>query len=217
MRRLLVLLLFLSLVSANEKMIIAENPTFDAGVVVEGDQIVHDFYLFNRGKSPIRIKQVIASCGCTAVSYDRVIPPKGKAKITLKVNTANFEGEIVKSARVFTELAKKAFILLTIKAFVKPVVKLVPSSFVYVEKKEDEEVEKFVLLTSEIKPDFKVIRVSSSNSGVDVKAEKAEGGWRIKLIFTKRLRQGHFFGYVRVRTDLKRKPLIYLSFRGEVR
>lgn len=216
MKRLVTLLAFLVLISAGEKTVVVENPTFDAGVIIEGDQIVHDFYLINKGKKAVEIKRVIASCGCTAVSYDKIIPPGGKGKITLKVDTSDFEGEIIKTARVFTDLKGKDFVVLTIKAVVKPVVKIIPSSFIYVKKKEDERVEKFVLLTSEVKPEFKVLRVSSSNSAVDAQAEKVEEGWKVKLTFTERLKEGPFFGYVRVKTDLKRKPLIYVSFRGRV-
>ena len=42
-----------------------EKETHDFGKIVTGDKVTYDFKFTNNGKSPLIIKDAIASCGCT--------------------------------------------------------------------------------------------------------------------------------------------------------
>ncbi len=51
--------------------------------------------------------------------FDRTIPPGGEGKITLRVNTSGYQGEIRKRAKVYTNDPRNNVEVLSIKAFVK--------------------------------------------------------------------------------------------------
>jgi len=51
--------------------------------------------------------------------FTRAIPPGGEGKITLRVSTRGYRGEIRKSAKVYTNDPRKNVELLNIRAFVR--------------------------------------------------------------------------------------------------
>ena len=63
-------------------------------------------------------------------SFDRGIPPGGRGKITLQVNTAGFQGPIDKSAKVSSNDPVNGQITLHLKALVKVPILLTPK-YVY--------------------------------------------------------------------------------------
>jgi len=69
--------------------------------------------------------------------FDRTIPPGGEGKITLRVDTTGYQGEIRQSAKVYTNDPSKNFEVLRIKAFVKAVIHLSPK-YVYLRIEEVE-------------------------------------------------------------------------------
>jgi hypothetical protein len=61
-----------------------------------------EFIFKNTGKSPLIIKHVQSSCGCSVPSWDKQpIPPKGKGKITVKYDTERI-GPFIKNLKVFS-------------------------------------------------------------------------------------------------------------------
>ena len=55
-----------------------DNEAHDFGTIPEGPAAEHEFKFVNKGKEPIILQQVSASCGCTTPSYSKepVLPGK---------------------------------------------------------------------------------------------------------------------------------------------
>ncbi|MFC1867702.1 hypothetical protein ACFL0H_06170 [Thermodesulfobacteriota bacterium] len=60
------------------------------------------------------------------VRYDRIIPPGGEGKISLKIKTKGLSGNIRKKAKVYTNDPKNRLVTLTVEAFIKVPVQIFP-------------------------------------------------------------------------------------------
>ena len=190
---------------------------FYAGEVLEGTPIVHEFTLENRGKKPVNIKKVIATCGCTTVGYDRTIPQGGKGRITLNVRTTGYQGNISKRAIVYTDDPDMKRFTLTINAVVKPIIRIKPNKFIFIRKKAGKEGKAEITLSSDVYPEFKITKVSAfPQEAVKAEYEKEGKEWKVKLLFSKNLKLGQNRGYVRIWTNIKKYPAVWINYLCEV-
>jgi hypothetical protein len=83
------------------------EPSFDFGKIKKGDVVEHVYEVTNTGKNPLIISNVQPTCGCTVPDFTKdPILPGQKGKITLKFNSANFDGVVHKSAEVYANVEK---------------------------------------------------------------------------------------------------------------
>lgn len=81
------------------------EPEFDFGKIKKGDTVEHVYEVTNTGTNPLIISTVQPTCGCTVPDFTtKPILPNQKGKITLKFNSANFEGVVHKSAEVYANV-----------------------------------------------------------------------------------------------------------------
>jgi hypothetical protein len=92
--------------SAGPKIVIARTE-FDAGEVKEGVGVTHKFEFKNEGTAPLEIKNVVLTCGCETVDYDKVIAPGQAGHITLLVKTTGLNGAASKLIVVTTNDPQK--------------------------------------------------------------------------------------------------------------
>jgi len=65
-----------------------ENEIHDFGKVMDGEVVTHIFKFKNTGDEPLILKDVKASCGCTAPSWSRTpIAPGKKGEIVVRFDT----------------------------------------------------------------------------------------------------------------------------------
>ncbi len=80
-----------------------EQPHYAFGTILQGKKVEHTFVLKNGGDTPLLIKQVRPSCGCTAATVSSTtIQPGKKGEIKAAFNSANFYGGVTKSITVET-------------------------------------------------------------------------------------------------------------------
>jgi len=97
--------------------IIFETTTHDYGTIVQGSDGTCTFNFTNKGKAPIVLNDVKASCGCTVPEWTRTpVAPKGKGSIKVTYNTGNV-GTFTKSITVNSN-AKNSPVVLVIKGIV---------------------------------------------------------------------------------------------------
>lgn len=83
----------------NESLLLKES-TFDFGKIPQGKPVTHDFVVVNKGKTPLMIENVEASCGCTTPEWSQeAIPAGGQSVIKVGFNAAS-EGPFKKSISV---------------------------------------------------------------------------------------------------------------------
>ena len=80
-----------------EETLALKEDTYDFGKIPQGKPVHHVFLVTNTGKSPLKLANVQASCGCTTPEWDKETPiPAGEdGKITVGYNAAS-EGAFTK-------------------------------------------------------------------------------------------------------------------------
>jgi hypothetical protein len=93
-----------------------DNNTFNFEQVKQGEKVEHDFVISNNGKSDLIIRDVTASCGCTAVSPADEVIKAGKTT-TLKVvfNSAGRVGKQNKTITIISNDPKNPRTILWVK------------------------------------------------------------------------------------------------------
>ncbi len=77
------------------------EPTFAFGQLDNTQVVTHTFILTNRGKGPLSIGNVRASCGCTVATVSkRQVPPGENTEVTARLNLAGRRGEQHKDVTV---------------------------------------------------------------------------------------------------------------------
>lgn len=86
--------------SLNPLAIQFKETEYDFGKIPQGRPAIHIFAFSNTGTSPVVLKKVQASCGCTTPVWDRnTVLPGESSKITVGYNAAA-EGEFAKTITV---------------------------------------------------------------------------------------------------------------------
>ncbi len=83
------------------KMVLKEQ-VFDFKQVYEGQILTHEFAVLNEGNDTLKILRVKTTCSCSVASYDSEIPPGGRGKIEVKVNTQGSNGRERWGVTVYT-------------------------------------------------------------------------------------------------------------------
>jgi hypothetical protein len=96
-----------------------DDASHDFGAVNEGPKVSHRFKVKNTGTAPLEIKNVSASCGCTAgVTKDKVIKPGGSGEIEVSFDTQGRPGKNVKTVTVSSNDPRTPSAILTINVMV---------------------------------------------------------------------------------------------------
>jgi Protein of unknown function (DUF1573) len=84
-----------------EDVLAVKEMEFDFGKIPQGKPVTHVFTVANSGKTPFKLENVQASCGCTTPVWDKekVIAPGTTAEITVGYNAAA-EGPFTKPVTI---------------------------------------------------------------------------------------------------------------------
>lgn len=101
---------------ANAPSINFDNSTFDFQQIKQGEKVEHVFTITNKGKSDLIIRNVKASCGCTAVSpVDDVIKPGATTTMKVIFNSAGKVGKQNKTITIISNDPQKSRTILWVK------------------------------------------------------------------------------------------------------
>lgn len=126
------LLVAASLLAAGKPKAVIAEPIHEAGNVPKGEKITHDFVVKNDGDADLQITNVQPSCGCTVVSFDKVIKPGQTGKVHAVLDSATFNGPIAKGISVFTNDPDHPQMELTVKANIAPYITVKPGYARYI-------------------------------------------------------------------------------------
>ncbi len=86
-----------------------DEPNFNFGKIAIGEKVSHVFHFTNTGKSPLLIKEVNPTCGCTVAKdwpQAPVAPGEG-GNISMEFDSKGFPGKIEKTITVLTNAFPK--------------------------------------------------------------------------------------------------------------
>ncbi|MGD9781290.1 MAG: DUF1573 domain-containing protein [Kiritimatiellia bacterium] len=96
--------------------IVCDQPIFDFGATNNTGFVEHHFPIRNAGTLSLEIRNVRASCGCTAVKPSQsVIPPGGEATIGAKLDLRGRSGMQIKSITVESNDPQTPHLMLQLK------------------------------------------------------------------------------------------------------
>ena len=102
-------------------------PIHDFGRVVSGAVLRHDFYFTNTGLGVLEISNVHASCGCTtAGEFTRRVEPGQTGVIPIQLNTAGFQGQVLKHITVSCNDPRQPTVALQLRAQIWNPIELTP-------------------------------------------------------------------------------------------
>jgi len=150
--------------------------------------------------------------------YDRVIPPGGQGKITLKVRTRGYQGKVVKSARVYSNDPGKKSALLRMTGIVKVPIALNPRS-VYLYGVEGQSVSRAVEIRSQLQGRLELIPLEFNlQDKLEYTLEEIEKGRRYRVRFTSPAGPPRTFrGFLKLKTNYPQKPILTVWVRGRIR
>jgi hypothetical protein len=148
--------------------------------------------------------------------FDRTIPPGGEGKITLRVHTKGYHGEIRKRANVFTNDPCKNFETLRIKAFVKVPIYLFPKE-VYLKGVAGKKITRTVQIRAE---EDKPLKLEQSyfdlSEKVTYRIEEVEAGRMFRIHFTSIPGPaGNYRGVLKLKTNYPERPEMSIRIRAK--
>jgi hypothetical protein len=147
--------------------------------------------------------------------FDRSIPPGGEGKITLKVNTSGYQGNVRKTARIYSNDPSSRAETVTLSGYVKVPI-LVSSKLVYLHGKAAEAVKKTVQVKGELDKPLKIepLEFNLANK-LTYKIEAVEPGRIYQVHFTSIPNRGDSFqGILKLKTNYPERPEITIYIRG---
>ena len=199
---------------------VVEKPVVDVGPVKKGELIRQEFVIRNTGDAPLEITEVKPSCGCTVAEYDKVIPPGGKGRVKMVVETDAFGGGIAKSVSVFTNDPGNPRLNLVVKALIREPVVARPgyARFMTVQGQRADASVQTVSATDgtpievlSVKSPYPFVKAAHSRNEGD------EGGWRVELSLDQDAPVGSMADYVLVTTNHPEQAEVKIAVSGLVR
>jgi hypothetical protein len=188
---------------------------FDAGRVMEGEVIEHAFILENPGPGPVTIREVKPDCGCTTVEFDPEVPPGGRTRIALRMDTSGFSGSVAKHTRVFTDDPAQPMVVLTLQAEVWTPIALSKEYVVFKGPAGKTYSEAIDIRAGMEKPLELEPRAPDLAGKVEYALEEVEKGKHYRLLFTATPGSGdRFHGVLRLKTNYPEKPEIEIRVRA---
>lgn len=101
----------------------------DFGTVEANAELKHSFEIENTGQQPLKIKSVVASCGCIKDAHieEDTVMTGHKTKLNVTWESSNFEREIKETIEVFSNDPKNPMHQFTIMAKVAPRFEIEPA------------------------------------------------------------------------------------------
>jgi hypothetical protein len=151
-------------------------------------------------------------------SYDRTIPPGGESKITLIIDTKGYQGNMQKTAMVYTNDPIQDSVRLTVNASVKVPIALSPR-YVIFRGQENIETTTSIEITAGLDTPLE-LEPAESNLGdkLRYKIEEVESGRRYRVHFTNLPgASGSFSGFLNLRTNYEEMPVVNIRVNASIR
>lgn len=193
---------------------------FNAGDVVRGNHIEHEFILHNKGEGVLKVLRVQPTCGCTVAKYDNEIAPGKSGKIFATVKTEGYSGNISKTINVQTNDKDNAVFTLVIKANVKTLLSVKPSErlslgLVYT----GAPIEKDFDITSEDSQPFEITQITASDDKISYNITLApdKKSAKFKTIIPADYPTGPIQGNFILKTTHPKVPSLNINLFGTMR
>jgi hypothetical protein len=186
--------------------------TFDFGDIYRGQKATHLFTIMNAGNDTLLIKNVSASCGCTAAMASKnVVPPKSTSKLDVSFNSEGYGGRVHKTVTVESNDRANPTQQVNITGNVLAVLEPSPTYLFIPRAKVDSVTLSSILVTNVTQKPVTVLGVETSLDGLEVEvpqkplrpSEKTD----LRVSY-KPSRPGPAYGQIVLKTDFQPQPTV---------
>jgi hypothetical protein len=189
---------------------------YNFGKIMEGTEVEHEFIVKNAGTADLNIEDVRVDCGCTAVSFDPKISPKGEGKLKMKVSLKNYAGKVEKKATIRSNDPQTPELVVSVQGTVVPFIEVKPSADIVFRGMADQLAESVLELGASAAPFHITGAETNIGENIDYKLETIVEGKFYKLKVSNKLKRGNYGGFIRLATDMAQKPDIVIRVSGFV-
>lgn len=173
--------LFLCISTGAQAQLAWEKTEIELNPVPGADSAVATFKYENKGTTPINIKAVRTSCGCTTAALKKNdVAPGEKGEIVATLKTGDRTGQQVKTVTVDTDDPKNLQVVLTLKANIAQLLDLQPA-FVFWQANEDPK-PKTIVAKAGKGVTIKSLEVTSSTPDFTTKVEPGSTAGEFNII-----------------------------------
>jgi len=136
--------------------------------------------------------------------------------VTLQVNLKGYQGNVDKSATVFSNDSQQPQINIRLKGKIKTYIELKPSNVVHFRGVAEQLSPSTIEMISTSEP-FRIQKVESNlEEKISYQLETVEPGKHYRLVVTNKAQQGNYSGYIKCLTDHPLRPEIQLNVSGYI-
>lgn len=211
---LIIAILITPLLSQQVKFLNSKD--IDAGKVNEGENVEGSIRFVNVGVTPVTIKNIRTSCGCTAAQPDKKTYAVGDtAEIKYTIKTKGFKGNIAKSIRISFEEENIDDASFTIRAYVSKDINITPNylQFPPVSQNGDTTITEFFEVQNETEAPVEIKKVTVYNNLLKITPENAvipphkSHLFQVKFTPTE---SGRHDTRISIESDYPKEPIMYL-------
>lgn len=194
------------------------QPVHDFGDIFEDQPLEHIFTLKNAGDAPLQIKNIELDCACSAVDYDRLVPPGGGSKIVFKVKPYSALHKFCKKGQIFSNDPTHPVMTIQLCGNSKPFIEIQPSHVVRFTGQPHENLVSRVRLISHQKTPLTIKGFETDlgdKVGVKIKEEKPGQVFEVEITNTMK-ETGGYKGKIEILTSSDKRPRLILRVFGDI-
>jgi len=190
----------------------AGGTSFNFGDIYRGQKVTHFFTIKNSGNDTLIIKNVSASCGCTAaMASASVVPPQSTSKLNVTFNSEGYGGRAQKTVTVISNDPVNPTQQVNISANILPVLEPDPS-YLYMQRVIVDSVSSSVIrVTNATAKPVRIVSVEPSLAGLQVevakKTLKPKEATDLHVSY-KPAKEGPAYGEIVLKTDFRLQPTV---------
>lgn len=182
--------------------------SYDFGQVFEDRELSHTFVIKNTGEAPLEILEVDPDCACTAVRYDRVIPPGGQGEMALSIKPYSVLRQFTKNTKVLVNDPERLEVVFTLRGVALPFIEIQPSHIIRLRGDPKDELKAQVRFTSHYPGPWEIKEYRTNIPEKIEVAIKAEEPGRVYILEVRNKSQegGHYGGTIELLTTSQQRP-----------
>jgi hypothetical protein len=151
------------------------------------------------------------------VDFDPTIPPGGEGKITLKLNLKGYQGDVKKTATVFSNDPQSGKLILVMQGKVKSLIEVRPTAIITFRGLADQLHDNVLDIAATPPHKFQIQKTETNLEGkIAFEVETVQAGTQYKLKVSNQSKQGNYSGFIKVYTDLPQKPDLVIRVSGYI-
>jgi hypothetical protein len=195
------------------------NPVYDFGRIKSGDVVKFAYYFTNVGAAELELSNVHPGCGCTAAGeWSRKVAPGGTGTIPIQFNSANFNGQIMKSVTVTCNDSSQPVHVLQLKGQVWKPVDVTPKFAVLNIPPDSSSASVTVSITNNMDEPLEVFSPSSNNRSISAEIITNTPGrsYQVRVKASQPLPPGNTQAQVELKTSSSLAPTVSVQVWANV-